>query len=70
MPRSPVENSRVPCEEILVRMFLIHRDPKFYALPTTSRAKNGHIRVTGFPSIGTLPRAWSPIHASSYDKDN
>lgn len=36
-------------------VFLIHvRDPQFYALPTRSRAKNGHIRVMGFPPIGIM----------------
>lgn len=36
-------------------VFLIHvRDPQFYALPATTRAKNGHIRVMGFPPIGIM----------------
>ena len=31
-------------------VFLIHvRDPQFYALPAKTRAKNGNIRVMGFP---------------------
>jgi anaerobic magnesium-protoporphyrin IX monomethyl ester cyclase len=36
-------------------VFLIHvRDPQFYALPAATRAKNGHIRVMGFPPIGIM----------------
>jgi radical SAM superfamily enzyme YgiQ (UPF0313 family) len=36
-------------------VFLIHvRDPQFYALPAKTRAKNGHIRVVGFPPIGIM----------------
>ena len=36
-------------------IFLIHvRDPQFYALPAKTRAKNGHIRVMGFPPIGIM----------------
>lgn len=39
----------------LMRVFLIHiRDPQFYALPTATRAKNGNIRVMGFPPIGIM----------------
>lgn len=35
--------------------FLVHiRDPQFYALPAETRAKNGHIRVMGFPPIGMM----------------
>jgi len=35
--------------------FLVHvRDPQFYALPTKARAKNGRIRVMGFPPIGIM----------------
>jgi len=38
-----------------MRIFLIHiRDPQFYALPATTRAKNGNIRVMGFPPIGIM----------------
>ena len=38
-----------------MRVFLIHiRDPQFYALPTKSRAKNGNVRVMGFPPIGIM----------------
>jgi len=38
-----------------VRIFLIHiRDPQFYALPAATRAKNGKIRVMGFPPIGIM----------------
>lgn len=38
-----------------MRVFLIHiRDPQFYAMPTTTRAKNGNIRVMGFPPIGIM----------------
>src|ERR1700758_2506496 len=34
---------------------LIHvRDPQFYALPAKTRAKNGNIRVMGFPPIGIM----------------
>ncbi len=36
-------------------IFLVHiRDPQFYALPATTRAKNGNIRVMGFPPIGIM----------------
>jgi radical SAM superfamily enzyme YgiQ (UPF0313 family) len=38
-----------------VLIFLIHvRDPQFYALPAASRAKNGNLRVMGFPPIGIM----------------
>ncbi len=38
-----------------MRVFLIHiRDPQFYALPATTRAANGNIRVMGFPPIGIM----------------
>jgi radical SAM superfamily enzyme YgiQ (UPF0313 family) len=41
-----------------MRVFLIHiRDPQFYALPAASRAKNGNIRVMGFPPIGIMSLA-------------
>ena len=36
-------------------IFLIHvRDPQFYALPAKTRAKNGRVRVMGFPPIGIM----------------
>src|SRR6266436_2768463 len=36
-------------------IFLIHiRDPQFYALPAKTRARNGHIRIMGFPPIGIM----------------
>jgi radical SAM superfamily enzyme YgiQ (UPF0313 family) len=36
-------------------VFLIHvRDPQFYALPAKTRAKNGRIRVMGFPPLGIM----------------
>lgn len=38
-----------------MRILLIHvRDPQFYALPAKTRAKNGNIRVMGFPPIGIM----------------
>ena len=38
-----------------MRVFLVHiRDPQFYALPADTRAKNGNIRVMGFPPIGIM----------------
>lgn len=38
-----------------MRIFLVHvRDPQFYALPAKTRAKNGRIRVMGFPPIGIM----------------
>ena len=38
-----------------MRVFLIHiRDPQFYALPATTRAANGNLRVMGFPPIGIM----------------
>ncbi|TKB60971.1 MAG: hypothetical protein E8D49_04330 [Nitrospira sp.] len=45
-----------------MRVFLIHvRDPQFYALPAKTRAKNGRIRVMGFPPIGIM--SLSSVHA-------
>src|SRR5438132_7431748 len=39
----------------IMMVFLIHvRDPQFYALPARTRAKNGNIRVMGFPPIGIM----------------
>ena len=39
----------------IIRIFLIHiRDPQFYALPAATRAKNGNVRVMGFPPIGIM----------------
>src|SRR5712671_1545925 len=36
-------------------IFLIHiRDPQFYALPATTRARNGNVRIMGFPPIGIM----------------
>ena len=36
-------------------VFLVHvRDPQFYALPASTRAANGNIRVMGFPPIGIM----------------
>jgi radical SAM superfamily enzyme YgiQ (UPF0313 family) len=36
-------------------IFLIHvRDPQFFALPAKTRAKNGRVRVMGFPPIGIM----------------
>jgi len=36
-------------------IFLVHvRDPQFYALPAKARAKNGNIRIMGFPPIGIM----------------
>jgi anaerobic magnesium-protoporphyrin IX monomethyl ester cyclase len=38
-----------------MRVFLVHvRDPQFYALPAATRAKNGNIRIMGFPPIGIM----------------
>lgn len=38
-----------------MRVFLIHvRDPQFYALPAKTRAKNGNLRIMGFPPIGIM----------------
>jgi anaerobic magnesium-protoporphyrin IX monomethyl ester cyclase len=38
-----------------MRVLLIHiRDPQFYALPAATRARNGNIRVMGFPPIGIM----------------
>ncbi len=39
----------------LMRVFLVHvRDPQFYAIPDRKRARNGRIRVMGFPPIGIM----------------
>ena len=36
-------------------VFLIHvRDPQFFAIPAKTRAKNGRLRVMGFPPIGIM----------------
>src|SRR5947209_10470948 len=36
-------------------VFLVHvRDPQFYAIPSKKRAKNGRLRVMGFPPIGIM----------------
>src|SRR5438128_4192247 len=36
-------------------VFLIHvRDPQFYALPAKTRARNGNVRIMGFPPIGIM----------------
>jgi radical SAM superfamily enzyme YgiQ (UPF0313 family) len=41
--------------EAFMLVFLIHvRDPQFFALPAKTRAKNGRIRVMGFPPIGIM----------------
>src|SRR5262245_13313550 len=38
-----------------MRVFLVHvRDPQFFAIPSKTRAKNGRIRVMGFPPIGIM----------------
>ena len=38
-----------------MKVFLVHvRDPQFYAIPTTKRAKNGRIQIMGFPPIGIM----------------
>src|SRR5574337_1414650 len=38
-----------------MRVVLVHvRDPQFYALPASTRAPNGNIRVMGFPPIGIM----------------
>jgi anaerobic magnesium-protoporphyrin IX monomethyl ester cyclase len=44
-----------PNPEIIMLIFLVHiRDPQFYALPAKTRAKNGNIRIMGFPPIGIM----------------
>jgi anaerobic magnesium-protoporphyrin IX monomethyl ester cyclase len=44
--------------ELAVLIFLVHiRDPQFYAMPAAGRAKNGNIRVMGFPPIGIMSLA-------------
>src|SRR5579862_5652259 len=38
-----------------MKVFLVHvRDPQFYAIPGTKRAKNGRIQIMGFPPIGIM----------------
>ena len=38
-----------------MRIFLVHvRDPQFYAIPDKTRARNGRIRIMGFPPIGIM----------------
>src|SRR5260221_3913185 len=38
-----------------MKVFLVHvRDPQFYAIPSTTRAKSGRLRVMGFPPIGIM----------------
>ena len=52
MPFHPI---REPTDGGRMLVFLIHlRDPQFYAIPAKTRAKNGHIRVMGFPPIGIM----------------
>ena len=56
---SPPEARRVcvhsQIDRSVMRVFLIHiRDPQFYALPSTTAARNGNIRVMGFPPIGIM----------------
>src|SRR5207249_9040483 len=42
-------------QEGTMLIFLIHvRDPQFYALPAKTRARNGNIRIMGFPPIGIM----------------
>src|SRR5208282_3315195 len=41
--------------EVAMLVFLIHvRDPQFYAVPAVGRAKNGNMRIMGFPPIGIM----------------
>ena len=41
-----------------MKVFLVHvRDPQFYAVPSNTRAKNGRLRVMGFPPIGVMSLA-------------
>ena len=50
-----------------MRVFLVHvRDPQFYALPAKTRAKNGNIRVMGFPPIGIMSLS-SVLKAAGHD---
>jgi radical SAM superfamily enzyme YgiQ (UPF0313 family) len=38
-----------------MRVFLVYvRDPQFYAIPDRKRAKNGRVRVMGFPPLGIM----------------
>jgi radical SAM superfamily enzyme YgiQ (UPF0313 family) len=38
-----------------MRVFLVHvRDPQFYAIPRKTPARNGRLRVMGFPPIGIM----------------
>jgi len=38
-----------------MRVILVHvRDPQFYAIPSDTRAKNGRLRVMGFPPLGIM----------------
>ena len=50
-----------------MRVFFVHiRDPQFYALPAATRARNGNIRVMGFPPIGIMrSRPCSNVPATS-----
>jgi len=51
----PGELESLSGDRILMRVFLVHvRDPQFYAIPTKDRAKDGRIRVMGFPPIGIM----------------
>jgi radical SAM superfamily enzyme YgiQ (UPF0313 family) len=58
-----------------LRVLLIHvRDPQFYALPAKTRAKNGNVRVMGFPPIGIMSLSATAKHAghecSMFDQAN
>jgi radical SAM superfamily enzyme YgiQ (UPF0313 family) len=38
-----------------MKVILVHvRDPQFYAIPSTRRARNGRVQVMGFPPIGIM----------------
>jgi radical SAM superfamily enzyme YgiQ (UPF0313 family) len=50
--RLPGKSTR--CRRFM-RVFLVHvRDPQFYAIPSKTRAKNGRLRIMGFPPIGIM----------------
>src|ERR1043166_9388287 len=55
MPNLPTVGEGKASPANIMRVFLVHiRDPQFYALPAKTRAKNGNIRVMGFPPIGIM----------------
>src|ERR1022692_5024897 len=53
--RHSARSERWQRPEVAMLVFRIHvRDPQFYAVPAAGRAKNGNLRIMGFPPIGIM----------------